>query len=337
MVLTVARRASRSSSLSRKTSRFIERLVFVCFSALVVYFFAEYQSVDRRKPMLVSRPSQAPQKPGSVIHKKTESISAAPKAEIRVMTWNLDWFQDPNHGPRDDFRQYQGVKRVLQDSRMSLIGLVEVSSQEDFDRLISDLGDYSGVLSSHRGPQKTGLLFAKADFELEESRPLTALTTARRPPLEVVLRSKSKQLRIYVVVIHAKARDDLKSYGERVRFSHALKAYLDYQRADVPVIVLGDFNDLLSGSITRDMPSPYQNFVDDRKYLAATRALNIQKNGERSGRWGSTIDHIIISDELAPHLVRDSVDVVQREMKGRVTAFTRNVSDHYPVTLTLRM
>jgi exonuclease III len=329
----MARGSRRSNSLNRKIKRSAERLVFLCFAALLIYLVVEYRASDRERPTPPSSTSKKIQSPPG---KKTEAVSRAEKQELRVMTWNVDWFQDTSHGPRDDDRQYQGVKKILQSSAMSLIGLVEVASVVAFDRLVHELKGYSGVLSNYRWTQKTGLLYAKSQFDLEGSMPLTAITTARRPPLEVRLRRRSDGLLLYVIVVHAKAKEDTKSYRERVRFSKLLKSYLDEKRASVPLIVLGDFNDLLTGSITPNMPSPYQNFVNDPQYLAATRELNTQRGGEKSGRWGSTIDHILLSDELAPHLVKGSVDVVQKEMRGRFTAFTRNISDHYPVTLTIR-
>jgi exonuclease III len=313
--------------------RLVERAVLLVLTVVFTYLLAEYQGNDHTDG------GRAPKKPGAVQTPRGNRSDAVSGSEhdIRVMAWNVDWFQDPAHGPRDESSQYQGVKRVLQAFPMAIIGLVEVASEASFYRLVGDLSGYAGVLSTYRQSQKTGLLYATSLFDLEGSRPLSALTTAGRPPLEVSLRYKSSGKVLLVVVVHAKAYADLRSYRERERFSTKLKAYLDDKRADVPLIVLGDFNDLFYNSITPDMLSPYQNFVDDPKYLTATRQLNIAPNGEKSGRWGSTIDHIILSDELAPHLVNGSVDVVQREMKGRFTAFTRKISDHYPVTLTLRM
>ena len=329
----MARRANRPNITRRKILRLVERSVLLCLTILFTYLLAEYQGKKRPEPGRLPDPTGDTRLPRG---HKTDAVSG-PSQEIRVMTWNLDWFQDPSHGPRDEAGQYQGVKRVLQTFPMALVGLVEVASEADFYRLLGELKGYSGVLSTYRQAQKTGLLFSSALFDLAGSRPLTAITTAGRPPLEVSLRRKSSGEPLVVVVVHAKAFNDLKSYHERERFSKKLKAYLDEKRADVPLVVVGDFNDLFFNSITPDMPSPYQNFVDDPKYLTATRRLNTAPNGEKSGRWGSTIDHIVLSDELAPHLVDGSVDVVQKEMKGRFTAFSRKISDHYPVTLTLRM
>jgi hypothetical protein len=303
----MARRKARSSATRQKMLRLIERSILLCLVVVFTNLLANHQSGAARRPA----PSEPPQK------QTAEAASRASAENLGVMTWNLNWFQDPSHGPRDETGQYEGVRAVLRRFPMALVGLVEVVSEAAFYRLVGDLPGYSGVLSTYRNAQKTGLLFADRFFALDQSRPLTALTTARRPPLEVQLRSKSTGQPLYVVVVHAKAYDDVQSYRERARFSQKLKAYLDGKRRSVPLIVLGDFNDLFINSITANMPSPYQNFVDDRNYLAATRSLNLEPRGEGSSKYGSTIDHIILSDELAPSLVPRASPLPRARLGGR--------------------
>jgi endonuclease/exonuclease/phosphatase family metal-dependent hydrolase len=323
---------------NRGAKRLLRRFFVLCLIGLLAYAALQYQRArdSGRTTDATSRGSRPPAVPTAKPEAKTTPAPVSKPAELRVMTWNLEWFQDPRHGPADDARQYQSVKQILQESGMSLIGVVEIASQPDFERLLGELKGYSGLLSTYKSPQKVGLIYANTQFELTESRELTEVASAGRSPLEVSLRRRWDGLPLCVIVIHAKAMADLKSYRKRAAFAEELKAYLDRERAAVPLIILGDFNDLLSGSITAGMPSPYQNFVDDPAYFAATRVLNTEPKGENSGSWGKTIDHIMVSDELGPRVKKDSADVLQKELRARFTKYTRNVSDHYPVTLTLK-
>ena len=73
----------------------------------------------------------------------------AARAPLAVMTWNLEWFQDPSEGPADDATQYAAVRDILAISGMGLIALQEVASEDAFERLTHDLPRYAGLLSGY--------------------------------------------------------------------------------------------------------------------------------------------------------------------------------------------
>jgi endonuclease/exonuclease/phosphatase family metal-dependent hydrolase len=258
-------------------------------------------------------------------------------ARISVLTWNLDWFQDPTEGPSDDALQYAAVRDILAASDADVIALEEIASEPAFDRLLGDLPAYAGVLSGYDWKQKTALLWRAAQFELVSARAISGLDDAGRPPLEVGLHEAQRDLALLVVVIHAKAQADTESRAAREQLAQGLKAHLDAEHAAAPLIVLGDFNDRLDGSITEGAASPYRVFVeDDAHYSTPTLRLDAANTRESSYSWGATIDHIIVSDELAAHVDESSIDVRRQELLARYPDFTTTVSDHFPVTLALR-
>jgi endonuclease/exonuclease/phosphatase family metal-dependent hydrolase len=256
---------------------------------------------------------------------------------IGVMTWNLEWFQDPNEGPIDDAAQYAGVRAILAGSDAGVIALQEVASEAAFERLLADLPARSGILSGYAATQKTALLWDAAVFELVSARALSGLDDAGRPPLEVALRSRFNDRVLLVVVIHAKAQADALSRGTRERLAQGVKAHLDTNHGDAAAIVLGDFNDSLIGSIVDGADSPYRAFAaDPAHYATPTLRLDRADAGESSyASHGATIDHIIVSDELVAAVDPASVGVLRDELLRRYPNFADTVSDHFPVTLSL--
>jgi endonuclease/exonuclease/phosphatase family metal-dependent hydrolase len=260
----------------------------------------------------------------------------AAATSLQVMTWNLDWFGDAGEGPSDDAAQYAAVRDILRAAAADVIALQEVASPIAFARLVSELPGRAGVLSAYDWTQKTALVWNAARFELVSQSALAGLPDAGRPPLEVTLRRTPSGEALLVVVIHAKAQADAASHATRARFAEGLKAHLDAEHADVPLCVLGDFNDALIGSITRGADTPYRAFVDDaRRYALPTRALDAPGAAESSYAWGPTIDHVVVSDELAPGVDAAGAEVLRDELLAGYPDFTARVTDHFPVVLRL--
>ena len=259
----------------------------------------------------------------------------AARTPLSVMTWNLQWFQDPGEGPADDAAQYGAVRDILATSGMGLIALQEVASEGAFERLEHDLPRYAGVLSGFAWTQKTALLWDAARLELMSSRAISGLDDAGRPPLQVRLRDKRDGRELLVVVVHSKAQADAASYDKRAHLAQGLKAHLDAEHHATPTIVIGDFNDLLIGSITAGADTPYRPFLDDPAYATPTRALDEEGAKETSFAHGATVDHVIVSAELGNAVDPASVDVLRSELLARYPSYTSTVSDHFPVTLTI--
>jgi endonuclease/exonuclease/phosphatase family metal-dependent hydrolase len=200
---------------------------------------------------------------------------------------------------------------------------------------MQDLPRYAGALSGYAWTQKTALLWDAARFELVRARAISGLDDAGRPPLEVRLRDKRDQRELVVVVVHAKAQADSASYDKRANLARGLKAHLDTAPAPTPTILIGDFNDLLLGSITDGADTPYRPFLDDPAYAAPTRVLNQAQTAETSFASGATVDHVIVNRELAARVDPVSVDVMRNELLARYPRYTSTISDHFPVTLAI--
>ena len=101
--------------------------------------------------------------------------------------------------------------------------------------------------------------------------------------------------------------------------------------------MLGDFNDRLDGSITRRRRHRRTACSSTTaRYADADAAPGRGDARESSYSWGATIDHIIVSDELAARVDEASIDVRREELLRAIPTSPTTVSDHFPVTLALR-
>ncbi|HEX2678992.1 MAG TPA: endonuclease/exonuclease/phosphatase family protein [Polyangiales bacterium] len=255
---------------------------------------------------------------------------------LSLLTWNVEWLGDTDEGPSDEALQERGVLDVLRAHGTELMALQEVSSEAVFERILDALPGYGGVLSGYDWKQRTALLWDRARFEALRVRAISGLSDAGRPPLEVVLHDRQGESELRVVVIHAKAQGDAQSYEERRALASGLASELKRARPVLALIVLGDFNDRLQGSISAGRDTPYAAFTEDPAFATPTRVLNEPGAREASYATGSTLDHAVLSRELGARVDAASLNVLRDELLAQDPAFDTNVSDHFPVTLTLQ-
>lgn len=259
-----------------------------------------------------------------------------------VATWNIEWFGASN-GPPNDELQIENVVRIMRAAEIDLWALQEIADVTDFNRILDSLGtDYHGFLATQSsGSQRIGFLYDSNVVQLlSQGHILESFSSdfASRPPLQMqanVTIGDSSRV-VTFITIHMKAFSDTDSYNKRLAASGRLKNHVDFTSLeDDPVIILGDFNDLVDGSITSGQTSPYANFVGDPDdYFFATTEMH--QDGRNT--WcssslcsqGSTIDHILLTNEMLTYYVDNSTDHYD-ELISEVAGYTSSTSDHLPV------
>lgn len=258
-----------------------------------------------------------------------------------VATWNIEWFGSSSNGPSNDDLQFENVKRVIAEADIDLWAVQEIADRDLFGRLTQELGaDYEGIIATESGRQRIGFIYNPNVIQPRRVRHiLTTRDFAGRPPLQLEANVTVGDTTVVVtfIVVHMKAFSDLNSYNRRVAGSRDLKNHIDFTSlASQAVVLLGDFNDRLDGSIASGQTSPYANFLSDTNgYFATTLRLD-QNNvatfcGSSSQCGGSsTIDHIVVTNELEDAYVTDSADRYESLLQ-EVTGYVFNTSDHLPV------
>ena len=260
-----------------------------------------------------------------------------------VATWNLEFFGEPSQGPPDAV-QLRNVVAVMEQAEIDLWALQEVVDPTEWGELLAELQDdgYAGrlgpsVSSTPTFDQKLAFVYDPSVVQVTGTKTILndyAYEFGYRPPFQMQARVTvgDEARTVYVIVFHAKASTGSEDYARRLGAAEALKEYVDALKALAPVVVLGDFNDYLVGSTRRGMPSPYDAFVQDSEYVAAT--LPLQQAGvntyctSSTCSSGDTRDHILLTAGLGGLLV--STDRYS-ELLTSVPGYTSSTSDHLPV------
>ncbi|HEY8896997.1 MAG TPA: T9SS type A sorting domain-containing protein, partial [Niastella sp.] len=146
---------------------------------------------------------------------------------------------------------------------------------------------------------------------------------------DVNINGQSKKVRM--VSIHAKSSSDAASYNRRVFDAGVLKDTLDAIYRNDNVIILGDYNDRLVGSIYSGASvSPYNAFKTDAAgYFPLTYSLD--SAGKVSFITGTgLIDHIIITQALKGFSI-DSSTAIEDARTYVANYNDSTASDHLPV------
>lgn len=265
---------------------------------------------------------------------------------IDVSTWNLNWYgsADTTLGPSDKDRQRRSIRQVMDSMGVDLIALQEVLSQEAMTALTDSLsGDYNNLFASDvPTTQKMAFVYNTSTIVpisngLAVNGGAQAWAGGRFPfrfTFTITVDGKVQQLVVFN--IHAKATDStsaLEDYSRRKVDAETFHSYLNDFYSDANVVVTGDFNDNLIGSVVdTSFDSPYISFFSDTSsWSSPTYLLEQQGLSSYVGGLRSFLDHIFISNEVKQTHYRTFLESPQ----AYLSSYSSTVSDHLPVTTRL--
>lgn len=253
-----------------------------------------------------------------------------------VVTWNVEWFGSKEFGPEDEALQMSNVIEVIKTMDADLYALQEVVDKPLFFAMDDSLENYHGFYAAYTQSQKTAYLFKTSVIDSLDSGLLEAQQNeddwaGGRFPLffEFDVTLANQTLRVFSYNIHAKAFADQNAYNQRKNAANSLKEYLDRSRYNASVIIMGDFNDMLTSSTFEDRESPYSIFVEDDFYLPVTKPL--EEEGEASyldEDYLSFIDHLIVTNVLKKIHLSGTQQVADIDY---IENYQSTTSDHAPV------
>ncbi|MEO6917003.1 MAG: choice-of-anchor J domain-containing protein, partial [Chitinophagaceae bacterium] len=289
---------------------------------------------------------------------------------LDVGAYNMSFFgsnANNNATPQQVNTQVNNLAIVYQKLNLDIVGVEEVSNDEALAQLMTKLPGYSSVLSprwsySFNPPdpnfpaQKIGFVYNAAVATLVSSRamfeglydsvrlglshritgyptgtPSSFWSSGRLPFMAVFnININGQQKLLRVIDIHAKSADDAVSYSRRVFDVKMLKDSLDAYYPNDNIILVGDYNDRLAGSIAVGNTSPYMGFINDASnYTGLTYPLDVA--GRVSFITGTgLIDHIIISNELKNLSIPMSTDI--EDPRSYIAGYgASTASDHFPI------
>lgn len=276
----------------------------------------------------------------SIIPKKRPYEDLSADSTLDIVTWNCEWlgYGGSSYGPSDDILQIQNAAKVIKKINADVYGIQEMSSTAAFQMLLDSLPGFDGMYAPFTQTQKTAFIYKKStvkpisfDFLFSSGD-----WASGRYPYEFIFDyvQEGKSNRVNAVNIHAKATttSPQNDYQRRVNDMAQLKPFFDDNRSTEKFILLGDYNDDLDVSVVSSQPSPYAEFVNDtQRYNPISKFLSDNKIGTHSG--GSTLDHMIISNELSEAYLDSTV---QLEKVDFISGYLSTTSDHYPVKARFR-
>lgn len=282
-----------------------------------------------------------------------ESTSTEPAntdTVFKVVTWNVEHFGSTCYGPSDEALQLSNVAAAILSMNADVVCLQEVTQSTTtptINNLVALLGDeWDGTIKAtneEECSQNQGFIYKKSKVQYVSSALLSSgvasqgnsysynWSSGRYPVLyKVNLKVGTDLIPVSFINIHAKAFSDSESYTRRLGGAIALKQELDGSAYnDENLILIGDFNDYLSGSSCSTCgDSPFQNFMlDTENYMGLTQ--NLVDNG--CSEYPHTIDNMIISNELFDTYVANSVKQ-ETGMTTLINNYCSTTSDHLPVS-----
>jgi Secretion system C-terminal sorting domain len=268
-------------------------------------------------------------------------------------------------GPIDDALQIANVRTVLQTMKSDVFAVEEVADDPALDQLVAGLPGYNKIMSDrwshsfeppdpHFPPQKVGFIYNTSTINVVSSRAMFAelydavrANTAQLPnypggdgssfwssgrlpfmaTADVTINSVQKRVRM--IVLHSKSGSAQEDYNRRKYDAKVLYDTLIAHYPNDNIIILGDLNDDVDGSILPGAESSYKVFVDDQANFSVLTLPLSQSGGATFPSSGSFLDHIIISNELVEELVPNST--VIEDPRLYIANYTTTTSDHLPV------
>lgn len=290
------------------------------------------------------------------------TLSGTSLRSLKVVNWNIEWFGSPAQDPANDSLQQVNVTTVLKKLDADIFALAEVVDTARFRAVVAQLPGYSYVLSDfgsyadsltdvdYVSAQKLAFVYKTAVIRKIRSYGILRKggssnayynwSSGRFPYLmEATAKLDNDSARIQFVLLHAKANTGTKpekitSWHRRKDGLKELKDTLDLQYPYSNIIMLGDFNDDLSKTITTellpDSTTSYIDFMNDSSdYRPLTLPLSL--SGQRSTiSFPSVIDNVIASNEVGVAYLAGSASI-QKQVEKLVNSYGSTTTDHYPV------
>ena len=126
--------------------------------------------------------------------------------------------------------------------------------------------------------------------------------------------------------------------NRRLRAINLLKTYTDSIFSNDKVIMVGDWNDLLTDPTPNNV---FNSFLNDSDYLFVDFPIALGSSANFSfPTWPSHLDHILISDELFADFYKPNSELSCIRIDDYMSswnAYDYNISDHRPVGLKLQI
>jgi endonuclease/exonuclease/phosphatase family metal-dependent hydrolase len=270
-----------------------------------------------------------------------EDLSFGTDSTFEVVSWNIEWF------PKNGQVTADSVKTILQSLAADVYALQEIDDTTLLKQVVSTIPGYACHFKfSHYGGlayvYNTNTVQVNAKYEIYTSQPYWNAFPRSPQVLELTFNNEE-----YVIIDnHLKCcgdgvldlNDTSDEENRRLRAVNLLKTYIDSIFSNDKVIVVGDWNDILTDPTSNNV---FNSFLNDSDYLFVDFPIALGSSANFSfPTWPSHLDHILISDELftdfsKPNSIVSCIRI--DDYMSSWNAYDYNISDHRPVGLKLEV
>ena len=270
-----------------------------------------------------------------------EDLSFGTDSTFEVISWNIEWF------PKNGQVTADSVKTILQSLAADVYALQEIDDTTLLKLVVSTIPGYACHFKfSHYGGlayvYNTNTVQINAKYEIYTSQPYWNAFPRSPQVLELTFNNED-----YVIIDnHLKCcgdgvldlNDTSDEENRRLRAINLLKTYIDSIFSNDKVIVVGDWNDILTDPTPNNV---FNSFLNDSDYLFVDFPIALGSSANFSfPTWPSHLDHILISDELFADFSKPNSELscirIDDYMSNWIT-YDYNISDHRPVALKLEV
>jgi len=276
------------------------------------------------------RKTPEPPSPGEPVDFKP-CVSSGQSSSFEIMTFNLEGF------PKAGSLTVMAVRDLINAVEPDIIALQEMIREADFNELLDELPGWDGRFYPIREDEwNLAYLFKTSEVTIDDLKTRIILENDDyafpRPPFEIFITHNTLKISTYLINIHLKCCGGAENEARRRDAAEKLDQYIKNSRPSDPVIILGDYNDIISGENSSD--NLFYTFVSAPTEYRFTD-MNIAKGSLlwwSYPSWPSHIDHILVTNELFSNI--DTTIVLKTE--PCYPDYFSNISDHRPVELILQ-
>jgi endonuclease/exonuclease/phosphatase family metal-dependent hydrolase len=260
---------------------------------------------------------------------------------FEVVSWNIEWF------PKNGQVTADSVKIIIQSLAADVYALQEIDDTTLLKQVVSTIPGYACHFKfSHYGGlayvYNTNTVQVNAKYEIYTSQSYWNAFPRSPQVLELTFNNED-----YVIIDnHLKCcgdgvldlNDTSDEENRRLRAINLLKTYIDSIFSNDKVIVVGDWNDILTDPTSNNV---FNSFLNDSDYLFVDFPIALGSSANFSfPTWPSHLDHILISDELFADFSKPNSELSCIRIDDYMSswsAYDYNISDHRPVGLKLEV
>ncbi len=248
-----------------------------------------------------------------------------------IATFNIQEY------PRYNQETAKVVAELIKQMNVDIIALQEISSEEEFDKLVERLIGWEGIYYPiDNSVWNLAYLYKVSEVDIDDTESKVIFRddfwSFPRPPFEIHVTHLPTGIETILINNHFKCCEGDDNEERRRNATDSLHKYISVNYPDEPVIVLGDLNDEIDGtSYETNVFWTLINDTDNFKFTDMSIARgNVSWWSYPS--WPSHIDHICVSDELFQNI---DTTIVNRPDRC-YSEYEEIISDHRPVYLRLK-